>query len=337
VRVIAETRLADYREKGCVRAEVGRTWGVAMIFIDANMYLVLYKVVAGRKLLEAILAQKGNIFVTQQIVYEVERNKLDLARDFFREQGKKIKPDRMQVSDHLFGLDVEVVKQVRERVIARDKAADEVDTFVGELVHKSLDLISKSADDVSRQLSVLFKDAVPPTGDQVAKARWRREIGNPPGKPEDPLGDQLTWEQLLEVSRKDDHLWIVTADTDYLTIHEGKCYLNPLLYAELCDRDKPLNLWCFTEILPALKHYAATAKVEPDKARLPSPEEEKAIEEEWSEVAIPTLVELTTGGGASHEENSADKARKIMRLRAQAKVEKARRESIEESMRHRRK
>jgi hypothetical protein len=53
------------------------------LFIDANQYLKLYGLVAGRKLLDALEEQKEHIFISQQIVDEVMRSKLRCAQDFF--------------------------------------------------------------------------------------------------------------------------------------------------------------------------------------------------------------------------------------------------------------
>lgn len=57
--------------------------------------------------------------------------------------------------------------------------------------------ISCSEDEVSKALIPIFDKAVAHSPKELQKARNRKEIGNPPGKKGDPLGDQLTWEQIL--------------------------------------------------------------------------------------------------------------------------------------------
>src|SRR5690349_12955028 len=51
----------------------------ALIFIDANKYLDLYKTAGSRKLIPEILEQRDYIFVTGQVVDEVKRNKVNVA------------------------------------------------------------------------------------------------------------------------------------------------------------------------------------------------------------------------------------------------------------------
>jgi hypothetical protein len=48
----------------------------ALLFIDANRYLDLYRLVTAKKLLPAIKEQQEHIFITKQVVDEVQRNKL---------------------------------------------------------------------------------------------------------------------------------------------------------------------------------------------------------------------------------------------------------------------
>jgi hypothetical protein len=53
------------------------------IFIDTNQYLTLYNVVQGKTLLNALIEQQDHIFVTAQVVSEVERGKLKIAKEVF--------------------------------------------------------------------------------------------------------------------------------------------------------------------------------------------------------------------------------------------------------------
>ena len=47
-----------------------------MLFIDTNIYLGFYRTVTTSKLLQSLADFKDDILVTQQVVSEVERNKL---------------------------------------------------------------------------------------------------------------------------------------------------------------------------------------------------------------------------------------------------------------------
>src|SRR5262249_23086757 len=81
----------------------------------------------------------------------------------------------------------------------------------------ALNLISRSEDEVSIRLSVLFNNAILPNAAEMQRARERKERGNPPGKPNQPLGDQIVWEQLLTHCKTNNckRLWIVSKDSDY--------------------------------------------------------------------------------------------------------------------------
>jgi hypothetical protein len=57
----------------------------ALIFIDTNQYLDLYRVVEGKKLLGLLQEQRDYIFVTEQVIKEVQSIKLKTAADFLTE------------------------------------------------------------------------------------------------------------------------------------------------------------------------------------------------------------------------------------------------------------
>jgi hypothetical protein len=57
-----------------------------------------------------------------------------------------------------------------------------------------MEKISQSNDEVSTVLTPLF---VPHREEELQRAKQRKECGQPPGKKAGPIGDQLTWEQIL--------------------------------------------------------------------------------------------------------------------------------------------
>ena len=71
----------------------------AVLFIDANQYLNLYGMIAGRKLLDSVDELKSHIFVSSQIVNEVFRNKLQCAQTFFNTKLKEVDGIDMSVPD----------------------------------------------------------------------------------------------------------------------------------------------------------------------------------------------------------------------------------------------
>ena len=87
----------------------------AVLFIDANQYLELYLIDGGKKLLPALEEQREFIFVTTQVVEEVQRNKVRVAARFLTETLKKLEVGGVAVPDQLLSTrDTEVVPPLVE-------------------------------------------------------------------------------------------------------------------------------------------------------------------------------------------------------------------------------
>lgn len=94
--------------------------------------------------------------------------------------------------------------------------------------------IAHSTDHTSRSLMRLFAARVQPAVEELSRARFRKELGNPPGKSGDRLRDQITWEQFLSRASGYSKFWIITRDGDYAQELQGKILvLNPVLHREL--------------------------------------------------------------------------------------------------------
>jgi hypothetical protein len=200
-----------------------------VLFIDANQYLKLYGVVAGKQLLDWLEEQQAHIFVSTQIVEEVLRRKLGSAQTFFLDKLKEIDQITSPIPDLLLGISDEKKAEFRKVV----EQAVGMKTELSKLANDALSKISRSEDDVSQRLGRLFANAKSPTKDEMQRARDRKERGNPPGKQKDTLGDQITWEQLLSFCKETRRLWIITDDRDYC-IKQGKLMLlNSLLHQNL--------------------------------------------------------------------------------------------------------
>src|SRR5258708_14785060 len=78
-----------------------------------------------------------------------------------------------------------------------------------------------------------FKNAQTET--DLTRARLRKELGQPPGKKNDPLGDQISWEQLLNRASGVDSVWIVSRDGDYTVAVGNKLFLQPPLQREISN------------------------------------------------------------------------------------------------------
>jgi hypothetical protein len=76
----------------------------ALLFIDANKYLDLYRTKTGKLSLAALSQQADHIFVTQKVVDEVRRNKIKETAVFLMKDFKELaKSETYNVPDHLSG------------------------------------------------------------------------------------------------------------------------------------------------------------------------------------------------------------------------------------------
>ena len=261
-----------------------------VVFIDANRYLNLYQIPSGKRVVEGIQQQEDHILVTPQVIDEVHRNKVKVTAIFLADALRKLELSGIGVPDHLLSAGDDRVVQVRKKLqgIHDDikKIKEEFNSFMLDL----LDQVSQSKDAVSIALADVFSRAVEPIEGEMLRARDRRERGSPPGKSGDPLGDQVNWEQILTQCKDKPKLWIITKDSDYGTVHAGKMFLNASLYQELAQlyQSEP-PVFCFSDILDGLRHFAAETGVKADK--LPTPEETKQIKKEQE--LLPSLDFLT--------------------------------------------
>jgi hypothetical protein len=126
-------------------------------------------------------------------------------------------------------------------------------------------------------LTEIFKHALEYDEQQLQRARNRRELGNPPGKANDPLGDQISWEQLLSHVNGETVLWIISRDFDYVSISRGEVYLHPVLRRELSERGCS-EVHVFSDLVAGLTHFIKSAQL-PDES-LPTGDTAKLLESE---------------------------------------------------------
>src|SRR5262249_10485855 len=144
----------------------------------------------------------------------------------------------------------EQTTDLKDKLRALNTDVTKVQQVIKEMIAKTLAQISRSEDEVSKALSKLFSQAKAPSSSDLANARLRKERGNPPGKPNDPLGDQITWEQLLGASKRLSKLWVITKDADYFTRCDDLVHLNPFLFRELAENTPaPPEVRCFNDLL----------------------------------------------------------------------------------------
>jgi hypothetical protein len=170
------------------------------------------------------------------------------------------------------------MKEIGERV-------EQVNKDLKRLAKDIMERVSQSQDEVSAALAPIFATAVSHSEPELQRAKQRKERGQPPGKQAGPIGDELTWEQILSrfVGRK--KLWILTKDSDYGHFYDGEGFLNEFLYEELRKVSPDAEAFLFGDVADGIKHFAAVTGVKADK--LPSREQMEEIKTE--ENTLPPL------------------------------------------------
>jgi hypothetical protein len=262
-----------------------------IILIDANVYLRFYDSSGSkfRALLKTLVELKENIFITEQICSEVQRNKLSAAMNSFSANYKSLGIRKTSLPEHLDNNVDERLKQWNDSRNNIIKEEEILKKEYSQIVSKTLESIMESKDNVSKELATIFSLAQSASKDEFASARLRKELGNPPGKSDDPLGDQLTWEQLL-TKYSDQEIWLITTDHDYLTEYSGKSYLNPYLFNELKIKSDsgPPKIHIFKSLTDGINDYIAKLGEKVDA--LPSNDELDVIRSEEEEIIRSTVV-----------------------------------------------
>ena len=270
-----------------------------LVFVDANIYLDSYRRVMPkyRKLLTALLEIQESLLVTHTVSEEVERNRVAAYRD----------NNKLQTFDKTFSLldlqshhadDTSAVEALNQQVrqLQNDIKRKAGDLFckLAEVHEKNLMSIVTGEDDVSRALRPLFEKAVSDTPEQFERAKIRKERGRPPGKRGDPLGDQISWEQILDAAKGKESVWIVTKDKDYTESVADALYLKPPLHRELMAVEGVREVRCFSNLASFFKEFRKAGAVQEE--HLPPQETvEEAGEEIRREIVTPPMPSYIRG------------------------------------------
>lgn len=256
-----------------------------MLFIDANIYLEFFKSSQAslKKLLPSMESIKGEIFVTSQVANEVRRNKVKVASESFREYVKSYKPPSGRLPEHLEEDGKDVVEKWNRESAKLLSGLKESQISLSDAVEHLLLKVMRSEDGASVSLETILSNALPPSNDDLNNARLRKELGNPPGKPTDSLGDQVSWEQLLAAYKGEEPLWIISADNDYSSKVNNSRYLNSYLFEELKKKlGKAPDIFIFESLAEGIEHYSENRK---------KPVENLPPKEELREIAANELKE----------------------------------------------
>jgi len=254
-----------------------------MLFIDSNAFLEFYNSSQDKlkKLLPTLEEICDEIFVTQQVSFEVKRNRLKVVA--------------LSLNNYLTGCSIKGIKlpehldeqQKKEIVIWNKSFADcsdqikEVKNNLQELIEKILYNVQNGNDTVSIILDKIFTNAILPSIDEINLAKRRKDIGNPPGKKSDPLGDEINWEQILSRYTGETPLWIISADGDYSSVVNKKRYLNSFLYNEIYEKTKKkVEVYVFDSIAEGVQDYCDKRPTAPSNMPTKTDIEEISKQEE---------------------------------------------------------
>lgn len=242
----------------------------ALIFVDANILLSCYERTYAnyKKLLAGLAPLAESIVFTSAVHDEFRRNRVGAYIKANKLERNKINIPEFsphhQVSD-----EDKSQTEIREE---KDKIQNQTKALLQKVTDfhlRNISAIVQGSDDVSRAIAPLVAVKQKATQAQLERARARKELGNPPGKKADPLGDQISWEQLLDHVHGKSSIWIVSDDGDYSDKVEDKIFLNPYLYDELRERSSKISIFCFKNLAEFFDTFqksvvAAAAPIAPD-------------------------------------------------------------------------
>lgn len=248
------------------------------LFVDTNVYLRFYdsKQSNYKKLLTSLTEIHDVIFITQQIIDEVNRNKEGALIKSFSGYIDQTKVMDISLPDHISTAvdgDIKAWNTAREQIIEQAKQSKKT---LQQIRDKILETISKGEDEIFSIIkSIPVADLI---DTDFNKAIHRKRVGNPPGKREDPLGDQLNWERLLRFVQEKgiDILIMVSLDSDFYVSEIDPPKLNALLQEDL-NRARPgIQLYSYKILADALKKFNEFKEVK----ALPAAAELQEIKEE---------------------------------------------------------
>jgi hypothetical protein len=228
-----------------------------LIFIDTNIYLRFFDSSSAeyRRLLTVLEELKPHIFVTRQIVSEVARNKLFVASNGFDRYLRGIEKINVKLPIHFDTKIDSKASQWNESWNENQNNALGLKSELQEFSKELIEQISKSIDAVSKCLESIFDSAFEPSAEEIQAARLRKELGNPPGKKTDPIGDELSWEQLLNRIDETQAVWIVSDDGDFFVKWQGDFHLNSFLRQELEAKMPEIEIKIFNSLGSAISAY----------------------------------------------------------------------------------
>lgn len=180
------------------------------VFIDTNVLLRFYaysddSLTEVEKLSALIKTGKITLLITEQIVDEHARNRDNvLAESLKRLEQMPTAVQMPRFAEH---------HESAQKLMAAIKEAKGAKSGLLDAIRTEMTEGALRADRVILEMFASTKPLVR-TGEIIERARLRRELGNPPGKPES-IGDQINWEILLDHVPSETDLHIISKDGDF--------------------------------------------------------------------------------------------------------------------------
>lgn len=224
------------------------------IFIDTNVYLRLYDRKNDARFdvefIDLLVNIKDRIFITKQMVDEIDRNKIKAFSDIFNQYIKNCKIDKVDIPDYMN------YKKIKEYNNELEKIKGQVSNIKSSLENIKKEIISdmlNSKDLISKKLKPILDNCVAPDEDIINKAKLRKKLGNPPGKKQDPVGDELNWEQYLSYLKENkksiNNITIISKDKDFFQQEVEPNVLNLYLKKEIDEIFKDgIEVKCYSKL-----------------------------------------------------------------------------------------
>ena len=193
------------------------------LFIDTNIFLSFYHLTKDdlkelRKL--SLLIKKGdvNLILTDQVEME-----------FWRNRENKIADSIRRLKDQKLNLEFPQLCKGYKEYSALRKLQDEYKKSHSELLTKIMDDVENNTLQADEIIIDLFEkaDCVESIEKYISDAKYRINIGNPPGK-NGSLGDAINWGILLDKIPLNEKLFLVSDDKDFYSkvdVNKPKEYL----------------------------------------------------------------------------------------------------------------
>lgn len=196
------------------------------VFIDTNIFLSFFhyssvELEELNKLIVLIKNHQIHLLLPEQVKQEFYRNRDNKIADAL----KRLKEDRIEQAFP------QMVKQYEEYKLLQDSLSSFEKNKKILLSKLQVDIETNNLK-ADRIIAVLFSlsENIDFNEDIINAAKFRFDIGNPPGK-NNSYGDSINWESLLRVSPDDEDLHFISDDSDYFSKVNPKGF-NPFLIQE---------------------------------------------------------------------------------------------------------